>query len=198
MKLSTLGAGAALAGLALLSPSCASKGPGAPIFFGQTPMGSVDERPIEPVRIDDGSRTTNFSGRKPEPGLAYSGQDVPDRCGTVCASRWIRRGDHGLHGWGPGFHGSGGDPDTDNGALSVARVRDFGYTCGVVVLAGLIAKSLAGGGSQLAVGCRALVGGTCFFAARPGRGRSSWPVGPRDLGRRGRHTRPRALGWVRY
>ncbi len=79
MKLSTLGAGAALAGLALLSPSCASKGPGAPIFFGQTPMGSVDERPIEPVRIDDGSRTTNFSGRKPEPGLAYSGQDVPDR-----------------------------------------------------------------------------------------------------------------------
>lgn len=79
MKLSTIGAGAALAALALLTPSCASKGPGAPIFFGRTPMGDVDERPIEPVSIHDSGPTNNFSGRKTDAGLKYDGMDVPDR-----------------------------------------------------------------------------------------------------------------------
>lgn len=70
---------AGLGALAVLSPSCASKGPGAPIYFGRAPMGSVDERPIEPVSIDDNGPDTNFSGRKAAPGLAYAGEDVPDR-----------------------------------------------------------------------------------------------------------------------
>ena len=79
MQFSKLCAGAALAGLALLSPSCASKGPGAPIFFGRTPMGSVEERPIAPVHMNEHGPGTNFSGRRPAPTLAYAGEDVPDR-----------------------------------------------------------------------------------------------------------------------
>ena len=73
----------ALGGLVLLAmPGCASKGPGAPIFFGRTPMGSVSARPIEEVKLedeDDDGPATNYSGRQGAPKLAYAGKDVPDR-----------------------------------------------------------------------------------------------------------------------
>lgn len=79
MKLSTFGAGAALAALAVLSPSCATRGPGAPIFFGRTPMGSVEEHPIDPVSMREDGPTGNYNGRGNAPGLKFSGEDLPDR-----------------------------------------------------------------------------------------------------------------------
>jgi len=75
----------ALVGVLLLGlPGCASKGPGAPIFFGRTPMGSVTERPIEGVKLgdhqdEDDAPETNYSGRSKPTKLAYKGKDVPDR-----------------------------------------------------------------------------------------------------------------------
>ena len=58
--------------LAVLAPSCASKDPGAPIFFGRAPMGSVAETPIEKVRLGDGKPTTNFGKRS-----TATGANVP-------------------------------------------------------------------------------------------------------------------------
>lgn len=71
----------------LIAPGCASNGPGAPIFFGRTPMGEVSERPIDGVKLQDQNDgdaeedgpDTNYTGRTKIPSLSYSGKDVPDR-----------------------------------------------------------------------------------------------------------------------
>lgn len=63
MQLKTLAHGCACLLLAVLAPSCASKDPGAPIFFGRAPIGSVAEKPIDKVRLGDGKPKNNFSGR---------------------------------------------------------------------------------------------------------------------------------------
>lgn len=86
MSLYRWGLLALLGGPMLCFPGCASKGPGAPIFFGRAPMGTVVERPIDEVDLrdqpaaeDEAGPETNFSGRRATPKLAYSGKDTPDR-----------------------------------------------------------------------------------------------------------------------
>jgi murein DD-endopeptidase MepM/ murein hydrolase activator NlpD len=71
-------AGAVLV-LGTLAPSCATSGPGAPVFFGRAPKGDVVALEIDKVTLEDKGRTANYSGRKTPGKPSYAGSDVPDR-----------------------------------------------------------------------------------------------------------------------
>lgn len=112
MKLEKLALyGAVFSVLGLLAPSCATRPD--PVFFGRTPRGSVDSRPIEAVKLDKEVPTRlvpkgmnagklQFAGPgQPAGKTQFAGRDVPSRWPVdnehEVLSPFGRRGKRGKH-----------------------------------------------------------------------------------------------------